>query len=56
MAYGLDVSLLPAYTDQLSETLIAKSTLKTDLMQYLDVKSGYTSGTFSIILWTLLYQ
>ena len=50
MAYGLDVSLLPAYTDQLSETLIAKSTLKTDLMQYLDVKSGYTSGTFSINL------
>ena len=50
MAYGLDVSALPAYTDQLSEQLIAKVVLNTDLMQYLEQKSGYTAGSFSINL------
>ena len=47
---ALDVTGLQPYTDQLSETLIAKSVLNTNLMQYLDQKSGYTSGTFQINL------
>ena len=47
---ALDVTGLQPYTDQLSETLIAKSVLNTNLMQYLDQKSGYSSGTFQINL------
>lgn len=47
---ALDVTGLQPYTDQLSETLIAKSVLNTNLLQYLDQKSGYTSGTFQINL------
>lgn len=50
MAYGFNISALPAYTDQLSETLIAKTVLTTNLLDYLDVRSGYTSGTFAINL------
>ena len=50
MAYGFNVSALPAYTDQLSLDLIAKAVLKTDLLQYLDLRTGFTSGTVSINL------
>lgn len=50
MAYGFNISALPAYTDQLSETLIAKTVLTTNLLDYLDLRSGYTSGTFAINL------
>lgn len=50
MAYGFNVSALPAYTDQLSLDLIAKAVLKTDLLTYLDLRTGFTSGTVSINL------
>lgn len=48
MAYGLNISALPAYTDQLSETLISTAVLNTDLMQFIDLKAGYSSGTVSL--------
>ena len=47
---ALDVTGLQPYTDQLSETLIAKSVLNTNLLQYLDQKGGYSAGTFQINL------
>jgi len=47
---AFDVTGLQPYTDQLSETLISKSILKTNLLGYLDQKAGYTSGTFQINL------
>ena len=50
MAFGFNIAALPAYTDQLSNELIAKSVLTTDLLSYLDVRTGYTSGTMSINL------
>ena len=50
MAYGFDISALPAYTDQESLGLISKVVLKTDLLDYLDLRSGFTSGTVSINL------
>lgn len=50
MAYGFNVDALPAYTDSLSLDLIAKSVLKTDLLSYLDLRTGFTSGTVSINL------
>jgi len=50
MAYGFDISALPAYTDQLSLDLISKVVLKTDLLDYVDLRSGFTSGTVSINL------
>ena len=50
MAYGFDISALPAYTDQQSLTLISKVVLKTDLLDYVDLRSGFTSGTVSINL------
>lgn len=50
MAYGFDISALPAYTDQESLGLISKVVLKTDLLDYVDLRSGFTSGTVSINL------
>ena len=50
MAFGFDISALPAYTDQLSLDLISKAVLKTDLLDYVDLRSGFTSGTVSINL------
>ena len=37
MAFGFDISALPAYTDQLSLDLISKAVLKTDLLDYVDL-------------------
>ena len=39
MAYGFDISALPAYTDQESLGLISKVVLKTDLLDYVDLRS-----------------
>jgi hypothetical protein len=50
MAFGFNVAALPAYTDQLSNEIIAKSVLTTDLLSYLDLRTGYTSGTVAINL------
>ena len=50
MAFGFNIAALPAYTDQLSNELIAKSVLTTDLLQYLDLRTGYTSGSVAINL------
>jgi len=50
MAYGFNIAALPAYTDQLSLDLISKVVLKTDLLDYVDLRSGFTSGTVSINL------
>ena len=41
MAYGFNIAALPAYTDELSNEIIAKSVLTTDLLQYLDLRTGY---------------
>ena len=50
MAFGFDVAALPAYTDQLSLDLISKVVLKTDLLDYVDLRSGFTRGTVAINL------
>ena len=50
MAFGFDVSALPNYTDQLSLDLISKVVLKTDLLDYVDLRSGFSSGTVAINL------
>ena len=50
MAFGFDVAALPAYTDQLSLDLISKVVLKTDLLDYVDLHSGFASGTVAINL------
>jgi hypothetical protein len=50
MAYGFDITALPAYTDQESLGLISKVVLKTDLLDYVDLRSGFTSGVSSINL------
>jgi len=50
MAFGFNVAALPAYTDQLSLELISKSVLTTDLLSYLDLRTGLSSGTVSINL------
>ena len=50
MAFGFNVAALPLYTDQLSNEIIAKSVLTTDLLSYLDLRTGYTSGTVAINL------
>ena len=50
MAYGFNISALPAYTDQLSMDLMAKAVLDTNLLQYVDLKTGFTSGAFTINL------
>ena len=50
MAYGFNISALPAYTDQLSMDLMAKAVLDTNLLQYTDLRTGFTSGAFTINL------
>ena len=50
MAFGFDISALPAYTDQESLSLISKVVLKTDLLDFVDLRSGFTSGTVAINL------
>ncbi len=50
MAYGFDITALPAYTDQESLSLISKVVLKTDLLDFVDLRSGFTSGTVAINL------
>ena len=50
MAYGFDISALPAYTDSLSLDLISKAVLKTDLLDFVDLRSGFTSGVVNINL------
>ena len=50
MAYGFNIAALPAYTDELSNEIIAKSVLTTDLLQYLDLRTGYQSGSIAINL------
>ena len=50
MAFGFNVAALPAYTDQLSLELISKSVLTTDLLSYLDLRTGLASGTVAINL------
>jgi hypothetical protein len=50
MAFGFNVAALPAYTDQLSLDLISKAVLKTDLLDFVDLRSGFTSGTVAINL------
>tara|TARA_R110000737_G_scaffold191897_1_gene213280 strand:- start:1860 stop:2759 length:900 start_codon:yes stop_codon:yes gene_type:complete len=50
MAFGFDITALPAYTDQESLSLISKVVLKTDLLDYVDLRSGFSSGTVAINL------
>jgi hypothetical protein len=50
MAFGFDITALPAYTDQLSLDLVSKVVLKTELLDFVDLRSGFTSGTVSINL------
>lgn len=50
MAFGFNISALPAYTDQLSMDLIAKAVLNTNLLQFTDLRTGMTSGQFTINL------
>ena len=50
MAFGFDLAALPAYTDQLSLDLISKVVLKTDLLDYVDLRSGFSSGSVAINL------
>ena len=50
MAYGFNIASLPAYTDQLSMDLMAKAVLNTNLLQYTDLRTGFTSGQFTINL------
>ena len=52
MATGFNIPIPPltAYTDELSMDLIAKAVLNTNLLQYTDLRTGMTSGTFTINL------
>jgi hypothetical protein len=50
MAFTFLPSALPAYTDQLSLELISKAVLNTDLLNYVDLRPGFSSGTVSINL------
>lgn len=50
MAFGFNIAALPAYTDQLSMDLIAKAVLNTNLLQFTDLRTGMTSGQFTINL------
>jgi len=50
MATSFNVSALSAYTDELSMELIAKSVLNTDLLAFTDLRTGMTSGQFTINL------
>jgi hypothetical protein len=52
MATGFNIPIPPltAYTDELSMDLIAKAVLNTNLLQYTDLRTGMTSGSFTINL------
>jgi hypothetical protein len=52
MATGFNIQIPPltAYTDELSMSLISKSVLDTNLLQYTELRTGMTSGTFTINL------
>jgi hypothetical protein len=50
MAFGFNISALPAYTDQLSMDLMAKAVLDTNLLEFIDLRTGFTSGSFTINL------
>jgi hypothetical protein len=47
---AFNVAALPAYTDQLSMDLISKAVLNTDLLSYVDLRPGFSSGSVSINL------
>ena len=50
MATSFNIAALTAYTDELSMDLVAKAVLNTDLLSYTDLRTGMTSGTFTINL------
>ena len=50
MATSFNIAALTAYTDELSMDLMAKAVLNTDLLSYTDLRTGMTSGTFTINL------
>ena len=51
MATSFNIAaLLQNYTDQLSMDLMAKAVLNTNLLQYTDLRTGMTSGSFQINL------
>ena len=47
---AFDLTALTAYTDETSLDLIAKAVLNTDLMEYVDIRSGLSAGTVAINL------
>jgi hypothetical protein len=47
---GFSFGNLSTYTDELSQDLIAKSVLQTDLMDYITVRTGLQAGTVAINL------
>ena len=47
---AFDLTALSTYTDETSLDLIAKAVLETDLMSYIDVRSGLSAGTVAINL------
>lgn len=47
---AFDLTALSTYTDETSLDLIAKAVLETDLMSYVDVRSGLSAGTVAINL------
>ena len=50
MATSFNIAALTAYTDELSMDLVAKAVLNTDLLSYTDLRTGMTSGSFTINL------
>ncbi len=50
MATSFNIAALTAYTDELSMDLVAKAVLNTDLLSYTDLRTGMTSGQFTINL------
>ena len=47
---AFDLTALSTYTDETSMDLIAKAVLETDLMSYVDLRSGLSAGTVAINL------
>jgi hypothetical protein len=50
MATSFNIAALTAYTDELSMDLVAKAVLNTDLLSFTDLRTGMTSGSFTINL------
>ena len=50
MASSFNVSELLAYTDELSLDLISKAVLTTDLLDYVDLRPGFSAGSVTINL------